>query len=144
MNNPFTKIFKNQKGFRKEKKLTRAQEERKQQAEAFSAEYKELCAKHKLQLRAVIRHEEDGSTIPDMVLTNYEPPQLKNWSEAQQENLNIQKTCKHFNSNGENCQKCGVRLADQHESGTGVTEDFIKVKEQKIADAKAKEAEQKA
>lgn len=141
MSNPFTKIFKNQKGFRKEKKLTNAQRERQEQAQAFSDDYKAICAKHKLQLRPIIRHEQDGSTIPDLVLTEYQPPQLKDWGEAQKENLEVQKKCRHLNENNENCKTCGVRIADQDPSGTGVTVDFIKIKEQKIADYEAKKAE---
>lgn len=135
------KNFAGMKGFRKPKKLNNAQLERQQQAQAFGDEYKELCAKHKLQLRPIIKHEPDGSTVPEMVLTEYEAPQLKSWADATAENLEVQKKCRHLNENGENCKTCGVRLADQHESGTGVTEDFIEVKLKKIADYRAKEAE---
>lgn len=141
MNNPFTKIFKNQKGFRKEKKLTNAQKEKQAKAQAFSEDYKAICAKHELQLRPIITHEADGTSRPDMVLTEYQPPKLKDWGQAMKENLEVQKVCKHVNENGENCKTCGVRLADQDPSGKGVTEDFIKVKEQKIADYEAKKEE---
>ena len=125
-------MFAGMKGFRKPPKLTKAQQERQQQAQAFGDEYKALCAKHGLQLRPVIKREEDGSQYPDMVLTAYEAPKLKNWGDAQEENLAVQKKCRHLNENGENCKHCGVRLADQHESGTGVSDEFIKVKEEKI------------
>lgn len=132
------KKFQGMNGFRKPKKLTRAQEERQQQAQAFGDEYKALCAKHKLQLRPIINHGQDGSTTPDMVLVAYEPPQLKNWAQASKENLEVQKKCRHLNV-GENCKTCGVRLADQDTSGTGVTPEFIKVKEERIKAYEEKE-----
>ena len=141
MSNPFTKIFKNKKGFRQEKKLTKAQQERQAEAQAFIDDYKAVCAKHKLQLIPIIKREPNGAQFPDMAVDRYEPPQLKDWGQAMKDNLEVQKVCKHVNENGENCKTCGVRIADQDPSGTGVTEDFIKVKEQKIADYEAKKAD---
>lgn len=128
-------------GFRKPKKLTNAQLERQQKAKEFGEKYEALCTELGLQLIPVIKRETNGAQYPDLVLGEYQPPKLKNWGEAQAENLEVQKKCRHLNENGENCKTCGVRIADQHESGTGVTEEFIKVKLQKIADFKAKEAE---
>lgn len=135
------KNFTGMKGFRKPKKLTNAQLAKQQEAKDFIEDYKVVCAKHKLQLRPFIKHEQDGSTVPDMAITPYEPPQLKSWADATAENLEIQKKCRHLNEDGEHCKTCGVRTADQHESGTGVTEDFIEIKLKKIADYRAKEAE---
>lgn len=135
------KQFAGMKGFRKPKKLNNEQLARQQAANAFSEDYKAVCAKHSLQLRPIIRREPDGSQYPDLAVAPYEAPKLKSWADATAENLEVQKKCRHLNENGENCKTCGVRLADQHESGTGVTETFIEIKEKKIADYRAKEAE---
>ncbi len=132
----FDKIM---KGFRSPKKLNKAQQERQVQAKAFGDEYEALCAKHKLQLVPLIKREPNGAQYPDLMLAPYEPPQLKNWADATEENLKVQKVCRHLNENGENCKTCGVRIADQDPSGTGVTPEFVKVKEQRIADYRAKE-----
>lgn len=131
------------KGFRKPKKLTNKQIEKQERAKAFGDDYKAICAKHKLQLMPIIKHEQNGGSVPDIVLTDYEPPQLKSWADASEENLATQKTCKHINENGQNCKVCAVRIADQNPDGVGVTEEYIKVKTQKIADWRAKEKEEK-
>lgn len=127
------------KGFRKPKALTRKQKEKEEKANNFIEGYKKLCAENGLQLKAIIQHEADGSSKPSMVVAEYQAPQLKNWADATAENLEVQKNCRHLNENNTNCKTCGVRLADQDPSGTGVTEEFIKIKLQKIEDYRAKD-----
>lgn len=137
----FNKMFAGMKGFRKQKKLTKGQLERKVKAQEFGEKYEALCREMHLQLMPVIKHEPDGSSRPDLVLSEYEPPQLKSWADASEENLKIAKACRHLNENGENCKHCTVRIADQDPSGTGVSEEYVKIKEQRIAEYRAKETE---
>lgn len=122
-------MFKN--GFRKPKKLTNAQRERQEMAQAFISDYKDLCTKHKLQLQPIVERTPDGGFGPNMRVAEFEPPKLKNWGEAMKENLEAAKKCTHRNE-GDTCIHCAVRSADQHESGTGVTETYEKVKLEKI------------
>jgi len=132
-------IFK--KGFRVPKKK---EVQKQEAARSFINDYKELCTKHKLQMVPIIKTLPHGGFEPDIKLMAYEPqePKLKGWGEAEEENLVTRKNCRHLNENGENCKHCGVRTADQHESGTGVTEAYIIAKQEKIKAWKEKNKEE--
>lgn len=129
------------KGFRQPKKLNKEQQARQIQAKAFGEEYEALCVKHKLQLVPLIKRETNGAQYPDLMLAPYEPPQMKNWADASEENLAVAKACRHLNENNVNCKTCAVRIADQDPSGTGVTAEYIKAKEERIAAYRAKTEE---
>ncbi len=125
-------IFK--KGFRIGKKPNKKVVQQHEAIKAFLAAYRDVCTEHKLQLVPIITHKEHGGSEPDFKVIEFLPPpepQLKGWGDAEEENLKTRKVCRHLNENGENCKHCGVRIADQDESGTGVTESYVVAKEEK-------------
>lgn len=141
----FNNIFK--KGFRTPPKPSKKQLALQAQLKEFLADYEVVCRKHKLQMVPVIKNLPHGGFEPDFKLMPYEPvepPKLKGWGEAEEENLKVRKICRHLNENGENCKHCGVRLADQDPSGTGVTESYVLAKEEKIKAWKEKAKEHDA
>lgn len=132
-------IFK--KGFRSPKAPNKKEIAQQELVREFLKDYGEVCKKHKHQLVPIIKPLPHGGFEPDFKLMPYEPkpePQLKGWGDAEEENLKVRKVCRHLNENGENCKHCGVRLTDQDESGTGVTEAYVVAKEARIKEWKAK------
>ena len=129
------------KGFRNKKKPTTAQLEEYEAIKNFMDDYRATCLKHGLQLAPIIKTQEHGGLMPDFKIAKYTPPaepELKNWGDASEENLKNMKVCRHLNV-GENCKNCGVRVADQDPSGTGITPEYEAIKVKKIADYRAKE-----
>lgn len=136
--NPF------KKGFRNPKKPSRKVLEEQEKIKAYLDEYATICTKYEMQLMPIIKHIEHGGFEPDFKIGPYKPapkPELKGWGDAMEENLKVAKACRHLNENGEACKHCAVRIADQDESGTGVTEAYVVAKEKKIADWRAKATE---
>lgn len=140
-------------GFRKaNKKLLREAEEvvkndRKDRANAFLEEYKEVCKKHGIEIKAQI----EPAQIPGLVkaglyLDEYvekKPPQTKKWSEAMGENLDNRKKCQHKeHDEGNICEKCGLALQNWHESGTGVVQEYEDRIIAKIKDQQEKEEQE--
>lgn len=141
--NPF------RKGFRTPKKPNRKQVEEAEKIRAFLTDYGDICAKHEMQLMPIIKHHEHGGSEPDFKIGPYKPapkPEMKGWGDAMEENLKVAKACRHLNEDGIACKHCAVRMADQHESGTGVTAEYEEIKLKKIADwrEKAKQHDQEA
>ncbi len=62
------------KGFRKEKKPTRAEVERQQAVEAFVNEYSELCTKHGLQLIPTLNVDKFRGITPEFKIKPYIAP----------------------------------------------------------------------
>ena len=147
----------NTPGFRKaNKKLLReaeavVKEDFINRGEAFMADYRELCKKHGMEIKAEMQPVEGmprNIAKAGLMLDEYvekKPKQIKPWSEAAAENLETRKKCEHkLNAEGNVCEKCGAAPQNWHESGTGVTEQYEQESLERIKEWQAEEVEETA
>jgi hypothetical protein len=135
------------KGFRtpnkKEQVKMAKEQEYKERAEAFLADYKKLPAKHGIDFKATLKPS-DSKLEAVLELTDYtapEEPQVKPWSEAMQENLDTRINCEHKDTDGNGvCGICGLGVVNWGKDGKGAIKEYIDGQYKKIEKSKEREA----
>ena len=143
------------KGFRKpnKKALRKMQEvemkERQDRAQAFLKDYQELIKKHGLEFGVEVKAVDMAHALfqGQLLIKEYKKPEKQKvtaWSNALRNNLKTRMECKHkLNEEGISCEKCQLPPAEWDDSGTGATEKYIKMTENKIKVEEEKEAKEK-
>lgn len=127
----------------------KAQKKQQEKAEAFIKEYKELCAKHGLEVDVTgFKEVQPRLYTPALGLKPYESQpaegEVTEWFKALAENLETRSKCKHVPADeGMKCKKCGLDDEAWHESGTGVTEQYRKEVKKQIAESKKRSDDKK-
>ncbi len=151
-------------GFRKanKKDIAKAKEiikeDRNKRAKDFLAEYKEVCKKHGIEVKAQMEQVEGMPAVrAGLYLDEYVErvaPEMKPWSEAMAENLDARSICEHkLHSEGGRCEKCGLEKFKEidgeavpawGDKGKGVTSEYRKEILRLIEVQKKEEAEKEA
>lgn len=151
-------------GFRKANKKalqeaeTIVREDFKNRGEAFMEDYRELCKKHGMEIQAEMQPVEGmpkNIAKAGLMLNEYveqKQPQMKPWSEAMAENLDLRASTKHIlNAEGDKCEVSGLPVFVEidgksvrawGENDYGVSEEYRTYMIDKIEEQKKKEAEE--
>lgn len=130
------------KGFRQPKKLTNKQRAEREAGQAFLADYRDVCDRHGKKLDIVWDFDKENGPRALLAIVNHTPatrPQIKNWSKAMRENLEVRSNCKHREGEHNACADCALPKVHWHESGTGVTDEYkatqmADIEEQEVKD----------
>lgn len=123
------------KNIEKKKELSRHE-----RAEAFMADYRLLVEKHHIDMGVELKYTPD-SIRPILKLKDMEQPEMKPWSQAKRENLDLRRNCKkHKLREKENdCGLCGLAKENWGEGDSGATQEYIDKTEAAINEIKKQE-----
>lgn len=121
-------------------------QDRADRASAFMEEYEALIKKHSLEIYGRIEQFADGVARATLHLRPYveaKEPEMKDWHEAMEENLQTRSVCEHkLNAEEIVCEKCGLNPENYGPGDRGVSDDYRDKTLAKIAEAKAKHDEE--
>jgi len=134
------------KGFRtpnkKEQERLAMEADYKERATAFLADHRINVKKHRIDFKATLKPSDSAlQSVLELTEAELEPEQeVKPWSEAMQENLDVRTACKHEDNEGNGvCTKCNLGKTNWGENGVGATEEYIKDQYAKIEKSKKRE-----
>ena len=94
-------------GQKQPKKLTKKQQQKRDEDKAFVDEYKAVCDRHKRKLDIIYQFTKENGTEALLAVVDHQPIQVQNWSKSMRDNLETRKQCKH-KADGSKCSKCGL------------------------------------